>query len=147
MKIWSCFNTCQVTSKRPRHHQREKTNDQAAEGKLRATRRKVKQVKRLWQQDNGTETGSRSSRSTLKKAKAPSVATSAKTLVPLHEELKNLEIPKEKHDKVMTLFYQHASAATSTQVNNTKSFESKIIKIVRPKSRKKSPSEEPPELL
>ena len=45
----------------------------------------------------------------------------------------------------MKLFFQVASAATSTKVNNAKSFESKI-KIVRPKSRTKSPSEKPPKL-
>ena len=119
-----------------------KKNDQAGEGTPRAKRRNIKPVVRLGQQDNGTETKSKSSRSTLTKAKAPpSVATSAITLVPLYEELKKLEILKEKRGKLMKLFYQHASTATSTQVNNTKSFESKIIKIVRPKSRKKSEGE------
>ena len=119
-----------------------KKNDQAGEGTPRAKRRNIKPVVRLGQQDDGTETESKSSRSTLTKAKAPpSVATSAITLVPLYDELKNLEIPKEMHDKLMTLFYQHVSAATSTQVNDTKSFERKIIKIVQPKSRKKAEGE------
>ena len=119
-----------------------KKNDQAGEGTPRAKRRNIKPVVRLGQQDDGTETESKSSRSTLTKAKAPpSVATSAITLVPLYDELKNLEIPKEKRGKLMNLFFQVASAATSTKVNNAKSFERKMNRIVRPKSRKKAEEE------
>ena len=65
----------------------DKKKEQAAEGKEPRAKRSVKALESLGQEDDGTETGSKSSRSTSKKTKAPSIATSAKTLAPLHEEL------------------------------------------------------------
>lgn len=95
-------------------------------------------------QNEEEETGSKSSKSSLKRKKAPSkaesIATNAQTLLPLFGEIQKLcskKPSKKERSKLMDLLFQHASAITSTNITDAESFES-IVKEAASKSSKKS---------